>query len=153
MAKNLQLKYAILAYLCLFWCGVAYAADMTLEQGLKSISGFMILAILLLSVLGGAAGTLIRMSSPTAPIIRNLPLELAKDVVSSIFAGFLGFLFSSWYNWDSWIPHAIIISSAGFAGSKLLEIYLSEGIIPWVKALVVWAKEKITGKKEESSQS
>lgn len=133
MAKNVQLKHAILVYLMLFWCAAAYAAEITLEQGLRSISGFTVIAILTLSAIGGAGGTLIRMASPTAPIVRNLPLEIIKDIVCSIIFGFLGFLFSSWYDWKVWYPTAIIITTAGFAGSKGLEIYLNEGVIPFVK--------------------
>lgn len=148
MAKNVQLKYAILIYLSLFWCVAAYAAEITLEQGLRSVSGFTVLAIIVLSAVGGAGGTLIRMASPNAPIVRNLPLEIAKDIVCSILAGSLGFLFSSWYKWEVWYPTAIIITTCGFGGSKILEIYLNEGIIPYMKKF----GRRILGIKEEGVQ-
>lgn len=147
MAKSLQLKYAILSYLALFWSAAAYAAEISLEQGLKSLSGYTIIAIVFLSAVGGAGGTLVRMASPSAPVVRNLALEITRDVLCSIIAGFLGFLFSSWYEWEVWYPTAIIITSAGFAGSKLLDIYLNEGFIPFVKKWI----GRIAGAKEGSS--
>ena len=147
MAKNVQLKYAILIYLCMFWCATAYAAEMSLEQGLRSLSAFTLVSILVLSAVGGAGATLVRMTSATAPLVRNLPLEIARDVVCSILAGFLGFLLSSWYKWEVWYPTAIIITVSGFGGSKLLEIYLDEGLIPFFKK---WVR-RLLGAKEEGT--
>jgi hypothetical protein len=147
VAKNVQLKYAILIYLALFWCATAYATEISLEQGLRSLSAFTMFAILTLSALGGAGATLVRMTSVTAPIVRNLPLEIARDVVCSILAGFLGFLLSSWYKWEVWYPTAIIITVSGFGGSKVLEIYLDEGLIPFGKK---WLR-RLLGVKEEGT--
>lgn len=147
MAKNVQLKYAILIYLSLFWGATAYAAEMSLEQGLRSLTAFTLISIFVLSAVGGACATLVRMTSPTAPIVRNLPLEIARDVFCSILAGFLGFLLSSWYKWEVWYPTAIIITVSGYAGSKILEIYMDEGLIPFVKK---WLR-RLLGIKEEGT--
>lgn len=148
MAKNVQLKYAILIYLGLFWCATAYATEMSLEQGLRSLSAFTLISILVLSAVGGAGATLIRMTSPTAPLVRNLPLEIARDIACSILAGFLGFLLSSWYKWEVWYPTAFIITISGFGGSKILNIYLNEGLIPFGKK---WLRRLLGMKEEESA--
>lgn len=137
MAKSLQLKYAVWVYLLLNWSVVAYAAENPLVEGIESIPVKAMLYVFALSTVGGAAGTLTRMASPSRPTVTNLPLEISKDVMSSLLAGILAFFFTSWAkDTISFWPQAALITLAGYGGSKTLDIALTEGLMPWLKSLM-----------------
>lgn len=131
MAKSLQqLKYAIWAYLSLTWSAMAYAAENRLVDGIESIPPRAIAYVLGLAIIGGAAGTLTKLSRPDTAV-RNLPLEIIKDILASIVAGLLAFFFTSWADkFDFWLM-AILITLAGYGGSKVLDIMLIDGAMPW----------------------
>lgn len=132
MAKSLQLKYAIWAYLLLTWSALAYAADNPLVTGLESIPHKAIAYVLGLAIIGGAAGTLTKLSRPDT-VVRNLPLEICKDILASIVAGLLAFFLASWANrFDFWLI-AAMVTMAGYGGSKMLDVALVEGAMPWFR--------------------
>lgn len=132
MAKSLQLKYAIWCCLILNWGAVAYAAENPLVQGIESIPLKAFGYVLALSIVGGTAGTLTKLARPDL-IVRNLPLEITKDMLASIVIGMLVFFFTSW--WDSinfWLQ-AAMITIAGYSGSKGLDMLLIDGAMPWFR--------------------
>lgn len=132
MAKTLQLKYAIWAYLSLTWSAMAYATENPFVTGLDSIPHKALAYVFGLAIIGGAAGTLTKISRPDT-VVRSLPLEIIKDIASSLVAGLLAFFLTSWSNkFDFWLM-AAIITLAGYGGSKVLDFALVEGLMPWLR--------------------
>lgn len=132
MAKSLQLKYAIWAYLFLTWSTMAYAADNRFVDGIEAIPHKAFAYVLGLAIIGGAAGTLTKLSRPDV-VVRSLPLEISKDIMASLVAGLLAFFASSWVDkFDFWLT-AIAITLAGYGGSKVLDAALVEGAMPWLR--------------------
>lgn len=132
MAKSLQLKYAIWACLFLNWGAVAYAAENPLVAGLESIPAKAIGYVLALSIVGGTAGTLTKLARPDV-VVRNLPLEITKDMVASVVIGLLVFFVSMWWEGINFWLQAAAITMAGYSGSKGLDLLLIEGAIPGVR--------------------
>lgn len=135
MAKSVQLKTAIWAYLSLTWSAMAYAAENPFVAGIDAIPQKAIAYVFGLAIIGGAAGTLTKLSRPDT-VVRNLPLEIVKDIVASIVAGMLAFFIASWVDkFDFWLT-AIAITMAGYGGSKVLDFALVEGFMPWARDLL-----------------
>lgn len=134
MAKSLQLKYAIQAYLIINWClfSTAYAAESPFVIGIEAIPAKAFLYVLALSIVGGAAGTLTKLSRPDI-IVRNLPLEITKDIFASVVAGMLVFFFTSWWETVSFWLQSALITLAGYGGSKVLDMMLIDGAMPWFR--------------------
>ena len=134
----MQLKKAALAYLAFVWCTFVYAADTPgnpLVTGLESIPLKALVYVLVLSVVGGAAGTLNRLSR-TDIVIRNLTLEIIKDGFMSLFAGGVTFLFTSWTPAITFWPQAILITFAGYGGSKVVDMMFTDGALPAFRGLI-----------------
>lgn len=132
MAKSLQLRYAIWAYLLLNWSVVAYAAENSLADGIEAIPLKALAYVFVLSVVGGAAGTLTKLARPDAQV-RNLSLEIAKDVLTSIVAGMLAFFITMWWKDVNYWLQAGLVTMAGYGGSKVLDVALAEGFLPWLQ--------------------
>lgn len=130
MAKSLQLKYAIWACLILNWGAVAYAAENPLVAGIESIPLKAVGYVLALSIIGGTAGTLTKLARPDL-MVRNLPLEITKDMLASIVMGLLAFFLSSWFKDVNFWLQAAMITMAGYSGSKGLDMLLIDGAMPW----------------------
>lgn len=135
MAKSLQLKYAIWACLILNWGAVAYAAENPLVQGLESIPLKAVGYVLAMSVIGGTAGTLTKLARPDI-VVRNLPLEITKDMLASVVIGMLVFFFTSWWAGVNYWLQAAMITMAGYSGSKGLDMLLIDGAMPWFRQFV-----------------
>lgn len=133
MAKSSnQLKYAVWAYLLVQWSAVAYAAEHPLVAGIESIPLTAVLYVFALSIVGGAAGTLTKLARPDI-VVRNLVLEISKDIVASVAAGLLVFFFTSWWdNVNFWLQ-AAAVTMAGYGGSKILDLALADGFLPWMQ--------------------
>lgn len=134
MAKSLQLKHAIQAYLVINWClfSTAYAAESPFVIGLEAVPAKAFLYVLALSIVGGAAGTLTKLSRPDI-IVRNLPLEITKDIFASIVAGLIAFFFTSWLDDVSFWLQSAIITIFGYGGSKVLDVMLMDGALPGLR--------------------
>lgn len=132
MAKSLQLKYAVWAYLLLNWSAMAYAAESPFVTGMDAIPQKAFVYVLGLAIIGGAAGTLTKLCNPDI-VVRHLPLEITKDIFASVVAGLLAFFAASWTNKLDFWATAIAITVAGYGGSKVLDIALGEGLLPWVR--------------------
>lgn len=136
MAKsNLQLKHAALVYLALFWCTFVYAAENPLVAGLESIPAKALIYVLILSMVGGAAGTLNKLSRSDV-VIHSLSIEISKDVFMSVLAGILMFFFTSWAPMISFWPQAILITFAGYGGSKVIDAMFTNGAFPAINSFV-----------------
>lgn len=135
MAKSLQLKYAIWACLFLNWGAVAYAAENPLVEGLESIPIKALGYVLALSIVGGTAGTLTKIARPDL-IVRNLPLEITKDMVASIVAGLLAFFGTMWWEGVNFWLQAALVTMAGYGGSRVLDMMLIDGAMPWFKSFM-----------------
>lgn len=132
MAKSLQLKCAIWACLSLTWSAMAYAAEVSFADGLESIPPKAMACVLVLAIVGGVAGTLAKLARPDV-VVRNLSLEIVKDILASVVAGMLAFFFAGWLrSFDFWAT-AIAITLAGYGGSKVLDVALGEGLMPWLR--------------------
>lgn len=139
MAKSVQLKDAIWIFVAGAWSAACYATErITLANGLSSIPLEDIGWALCLAAGGGITGTLIKLAKVNHGV-KNLWLELAKDVMSSLLLGTLAYL-GSIYMEDVVAPaQAIAILFAGLCGSKLLEILMDEGtagIGAWFKGFI-----------------
>lgn len=129
MAKTLQLKIAILLHLLLTWSAFAYAAEEnSFVAGIESIPLKAIGLVLFISVVGGSASTLTKIARPDI-VVKSLVLEICKDLVCSVAAGMLLFLFTSWWTWNFW-GQATMILMAGYGGAKVLDFSLAEGFFP-----------------------
>lgn len=132
MAKSVQLKWAIWIYLLLNWTAVAYASESPFVAGIETIPVKAVAYVFGLAIIGGAAGTLTKLSRPDI-VVRNLPLEITKDIVASLAAGLLVFFFTSWWdNINFWLQ-AAFVTMAGYGGSKVLDLALADGFLPWLQ--------------------
>lgn len=133
MAKSLQLKCAIWVYMILNSGALAYAAEQNaLVAGLESIPAAAVAYVLGLAAVGGAAGTLTKIARPDL-VVRHLALEIAKDIVASLVAGLLVFFFTSWIDDFNFWLQAALVTLAGYGGSKVLDIALVDGAMPWLR--------------------
>lgn len=131
MAKLVQLKIAILLHLLVTWSAVAYAADTTsFVSGIESIPLQALGYVAGIAFASGSAATLIKVARPDI-IVRNLFLEVVKDLVSSVVAGMLVFFFTSWMGTTIW-PQLGLILLAGFGGTRVLDVALADGFFPWL---------------------
>lgn len=136
MAKSgAQLRWAFRFYVMLTWSAVCYAAEVrTLSQGLSTIPVQDIGIVLVLSVVGGATGTLVKLTKKEVVIV-NMMLEVAKDTMASLVVGLLAFFFTSWWEGISLWAQAGLILLGGYGGSKVLDVMLDEGGIPWLRMI------------------
>lgn len=134
MAKSLQLRYAAWYILIVQWAGwsTAYAAENPLVTGIEAIPIKAFIYVLALSIIGGTAGTLAKLSRNDI-VVRNLPLEIAKDIVASLVAGLLVFFFSSWWESINFWLQAALVTMAGYGGSRVLDVALVDGFFPWMQ--------------------
>lgn len=121
MPKNRQVTEALIGYLLLLWCASVFAANgSAFAEGMRSITREVVLGVLVLSGAGGLAGTLSKVCNPDKPI-KNVALEMAKDMVGSIVLGTLVFCFTAWIEWLAFWAQAGLIIVAGVGGSKALD--------------------------------
>lgn len=148
MAKSLQLKFALLVHLFITWTAFAYASDpKDFVAGIESIPLDAFKYVAGVSFAAGSAATLIKVARPDI-VIRNLVLEVIKDLVSSVVAGMLVFFFTSWMGLSMW-PQLGLILMAGFGGTRVLDMALAEGFFPWLsKAMGRLATPDAPGEKQ-----
>lgn len=122
-----------MVYLLLIWSGVAYAAEDSFAMGLASLSKDTMLGVLALSGVGGILGTLVRLNADNVAAPKNLSVAIAKDTLGSVVAGMIAFFTTSWGQFVPFFPQAVIITLAGYGGSKFVEMMFNDGAVPWVK--------------------
>lgn len=128
MAKSVQLKQVLWAYILFCWVSIVYASEMSFSEGIESIPFKAIGYVAVLSVLGGMASTLPKIINP-AVTIQNLPLEILKDVVCSCFAGVVIFFIALWLSW-AWSLTCLFILLGGAGNAKFIDMALNNGFFP-----------------------
>jgi hypothetical protein len=135
VGKSIQLKLAALVHLFATCIVVAYAADAKeIASGIESIPLGSIRWVAGVSFCFGSVATIIKVAKRDVAV-RNLPLEIAKDLVSSVAAGVLVFAFTSMIGLSMW-PQFILIMMAGFGGTQVLDIALAKGFFPWLNGVL-----------------
>lgn len=126
MRDCLQLKKVLWAWLLAIWSASAWAANASFTSDLASISPTAVAVAIALSLLGGANATLSRIANPDT-VIKNLWLEVTRDILSSVVAGLITYFVCAWQAFPA-LLQAGIITIAGYGGSRVLERYLSAGM-------------------------
>lgn len=135
MGKSIQLKLAALVHLFITGIVIAYAAESkAVVAGIESIPLESVRWVAGVSFAFGSVATIIKVAKRDIAI-KNLPLEIIKDLVSSVAAGVLVFAFTSWIELSMW-PQFILIMLAGFGGTQVLDVALAKGFFPWLNAIL-----------------
>jgi hypothetical protein len=114
-----QLKTLVTSFLLMFWSVAAYAAQATFVGDLRSIPPAAVAISVLLSIIGGAAHTAEKIAAVNV-VIKSVPAEIAKDVLTSIVAGFVTFCIGSYMELPA-VVQAGLITLAGYGGSRVLK--------------------------------
>ena len=126
MLDRLQLKQFIWAWLASFWSASAWAATATFASDLSKIPPAAVAVAIVLSLIGGAAATLQKIANPDF-VVKNVSLEILKDIFGSLVAGLVTYSLCAWQELPLLLqPGCITI--AGYGGSRVLERYLSAGM-------------------------
>ncbi|MCC6071470.1 phage holin family protein [Massilia sp. GCM10020059] len=126
MLDRMQLKKFIWAWLASFWSASAWAATATFASDLSKIPPAAVAVAIALSFIGGAAATLQKIANPDF-VVKNVALEIAKDICGSLVAGLVTYSLCAWQELPLLLqPGCITI--AGYGGSRVLERYLAAGI-------------------------
>jgi hypothetical protein len=131
VGKSLQLRLALLVHLFITGSVFAYASEAKdFVAGIESIPLEAFKYVAGVAFASGSAATLIKVARPDI-VVRNLPLEVVKDLACSVVAGMLIFAFTSWMGLSMW-PQLALILMAGFGGTRVLDMALAEGFFPWL---------------------
>lgn len=135
MGKSIQLKLAALVHLFTTGIVIAYASEAKdFVEGIEAIPIEAFKYVAGVAFAFGSAATLIKVARRDI-IIKNLPLEILKDLVCSVAAGMLVFAFTSWIGLSMW-PQFGLIMLAGFGGTQVLDVALSKGFFPWLNQVL-----------------
>lgn len=124
MRDYLQLKKTLWAYMVAVWSCNAVAAQEVFAHDITSIPLDAIAVAMALAFIGGLAFTTQKIAKPEAAVT-SVPLEIFKDIINSLVAGLAAFFLGSWAG----IPpfaQALLITIAGYGGSRFLEQVLTE---------------------------
>jgi hypothetical protein len=116
---TLQLKRFVSIWLMVFWSAAAAAAQATFAHDLRDIPPAAVAISILLAVIGGAAYTASKLAAVEVQV-KSVPLEITKDVLTSVVVGLLVFFAGSYFEWPS-VVQAGLITLAGYGGSRVLE--------------------------------
>lgn len=140
MAKSLQLKIAFGIHLFILWAATAYAAENDFTKGIASIPLEAFKYVVMLSMIGGMANTLIKLTS-NGPQPRSIWLEVLKDIFCGQVAGMLVFFFISPSDIEP-LYQCGAITLGAVAGSRLITKGVDEGLFAGFALLF----NRITGK-------
>ena len=132
MPTRLQLKAIVSFWLLLFWSVAAFAAQATFVGDLRDIPPAAVAISVLLACIGGAAYTAQKLAAPDVAV-KSVPLEVLKDVLTSVVVGVLIFCLGSFLEWPS-VVQAGLITLGGYGGSRILEPSLAT-FIKWISRL------------------
>ena len=119
MANNVQLRLAIWTYL-LSSCCVTYAAELSLSDGLDTLTVKLISVSLGFAVLGGMASTIPKIIDPKV-VVENKAAVMFKDIVWSFFAGLLVLFFCIWRE-VPWPLTYFLILVGGAGNAKIVDL-------------------------------
>jgi hypothetical protein len=114
-----RLQYLIWTWLGVLWTTGAVAAQTTFANDITSIPPGAIAVAMLLAFIGGAAYTTSKVANPTV-VVASVPLEIVKDIMSSLVAGLVTFFAGAYLGWSPFLQ-ALCITVAGYGGSRVLE--------------------------------
>lgn len=134
MAKSLQLKIAFGIHLFTLWVVTAYAAENEFTKGIAAIPLDAFKYVIMLSLIGGMANTLIKLTS-NGPQPRNIWLEVAKDIFCGQVAGMLVFFFISPSGYEP-LRQCGAITIGAVAGSRLITWSVNEGLFGWLSEML-----------------
>ena len=126
MRGYLQLKHIMWGWICALWCVSAIAAQETFDHDITAIPLGALAVAMALAFIGGLAFTTQKIAKPEV-IVPSVPLEIFKDIVNSLVAGLAAFFIGSLAG----IPpfaQALLITIAGYGGSRFLEQVLTESL-------------------------
>lgn len=126
MAKSLQLKIAFGIHLFILWAATAYAAQNDFTKGIASIPLEAFKYVFMLSMIGGMANTLIKLTS-NGPQPKSVWLEVLKDIFCGQVAGMLVFFFISPSGFEP-LYQCGAITLGAVAGSRLITKGVDEGL-------------------------
>ncbi|AJD82928.1 hypothetical protein PJWF_00034 [Achromobacter phage JWF] len=92
---------------------------------LASIPFSAYVIVVMLSGVGGFVSTLIRLSNESDEKLARWKLFALRDMASSLLAGIVVFFWAESSQWDS-ARAAIMITLAGFGGTKVLDILMDK---------------------------
>lgn len=124
MRDFLYLKKISWTVLAILWSASAIAAQTTLDHDITSIPLGAIVVAMALAFIGGLAFTTQKVAKPDVAV-PSIALEILKDLINALVAGLVAFFLGSWCG----IPpfaQALLITIAGYGGSRFLEQVLSE---------------------------
>lgn len=130
MRNVIQLRKFVFAWLIVLWSVAAWAAESTFAKDMASIPLEAIQLTVFLSFIGGLAFTTNKISKPDV-IVKNVWLEMAKDILASVVAGLVTFFFGLWVG-APWALQAALITISGYGGSKALDKYLNDALFVWI---------------------
>jgi len=130
MRNVIQLRKFVFAWLIVLWSVAAWAAESTFAKDMASIPLEAIQLTVFLAFIGGLAFTTNKISRPDV-IVKNVWLEMAKDILMSLVAGLITFFFTSWVGSPYWLQ-AGLITISGYGGSKALDKYLNDALFAWI---------------------
>jgi ABC-type xylose transport system permease subunit len=119
MSNRLQLKSLVTVWLLLFWSVAAFAAQATFVGDLRDIPPAAVAISILLAIIGGSAYSAQKVADVNIKI-KSVPLEVVKDLLTSIVVGLLIFCLGSYLEWPS-VVQAGFITLGGYGGSRVLE--------------------------------
>ena len=118
------LKKFLWAHIAVVWSCSAIAAQETFAHDLTSIPLGAIAVAMSLAFIGGLAFTTQKIAKPDTTV-HSVPLEIFKDIVNSLAAGLAAFFLGSWCALPLF-AQALLITVAGYGGSRFLEQVLTE---------------------------
>lgn len=104
---------------------VVYAAENDrLAHGIEAIPYGDFKYCLVIIVIAGSLSTLVKVTNSNAPKVTNLVLEVCKDALGSLVAGFFGYLVISWIDQEVYKIHILLqpvfIFFCAFGGIRLI---------------------------------
>lgn len=124
MCDYLYLKKVAWTSLAILWSGAAAAAQVAFAHDITSIPMGAIAVAMALAFIGGLAFTTQKIAKPDI-VVRSIPLEIFKDIINSLVAGLAAFFLGSWCSVPPF-AQALLITVAGYGGSRFLEQLLTE---------------------------
>lgn len=124
MLDYLQLKRIIWSWLAALWCTSAWAAQETFAHDLTAIAPGAVAVALALAFIGGLAYTTQKIAKPDV-VVASIPLEVFKDLINALVSGLCAFFLGSWMGLPLF-GQALLITIAGYGGSRFLEQLLAE---------------------------
>lgn len=118
-AQVKRLQAIFVGWLIAFWTASAFAASDTFIHGVESIPTGAVAIAMVLAMIGGAAYTSQKIAAIDV-VVKSIPAEIIKDVLTSLVAGLCMFFAGAWREWPLF-PHCILITVGGYGGSRVLE--------------------------------